>query len=97
MFCAKVSTESAVRDSVTTVSATLLPVAVIGIPVLRAMLLPGAVLDTLPLLGTAWLFVSSWLASALFLSVVALPLLRMVLTAIILLSLRVLGLRVSLL
>jgi hypothetical protein len=97
VFGAKVSTESLVRHAIATVSATLLPVAVIGIPVLRTMLLPGAMLHPLPFLSTARLFVSCLLARVLFLSVVARPLLlSMVLTAIILLPLRALWLRASL-
>ncbi len=61
MLRPKVSAESVVRDAVAAVAATLLPRAVVGVPVLRAMLLPGTPLDTIPFLCAPWLFVASLL------------------------------------
>src|ERR1700686_491373 len=44
---AKVSAETIVRNVITAVATALLPGAVVGLPVSRAMLLPGALLDML--------------------------------------------------
>jgi hypothetical protein len=51
MLRPKVSAEPVFRDAIAAVAATLSPVAVVGVPVLGAMLLPGAVLDTVSILG----------------------------------------------
>jgi hypothetical protein len=49
------SAETFVRNAITVVAATLLPGAVVGLPVCRAMLLPGGLLDTMLSLGALWL------------------------------------------
>jgi hypothetical protein len=50
VISAKVSAETIVRNVITAVATALLPGAVVGLPVSRAMLLPGALLDMLLLL-----------------------------------------------
>lgn len=62
MLRPKVSAKPVVRDAVAAVAATLLPGAVVGFPVLRAMPLPGTPLDTLPFLRAPWLFLASLLS-----------------------------------
>src|SRR5579864_7896019 len=54
----KISTIAIVRNAVALISATLLPIAMVGIPVLRAMLLPRALLDTLLLLSALRTFIA---------------------------------------
>ena len=72
---AKVSPEAVVGDAVAAISATLLPSAMVGLPVLRAMLLPCAVLDTLLFRRTPRLIVTPPLLSVLSRLVLFLPLL----------------------
>jgi hypothetical protein len=58
MLRPKVYAEPVVRDAVTAVAAALLPSAVVGFPVLRAMLLPGMLLGALSFLCVPRLFVA---------------------------------------
>ena len=59
MLWPKVATEPGLRNAIAVVAATLLPGTVVRLPASGAMLLPGAALDTLPLLRTPcrWLMV----------------------------------------
>ena len=88
----KVSTETVVRDAVAVISAALLPSAMVGIPVLGAMLLPRALLDALLFLGALRIFIAALLLSMLLLVVpILLRLLRVLLLAVPVLLLRLLS------
>ncbi len=71
MLRPKVSTEPVFRDAIAAVTATLLPVAVVRVPVLGAMLLPGTLLDTVSILSVPW-FVAPPLLGVLLVSVLVL-------------------------
>jgi hypothetical protein len=75
MVATKVSAVAVVRNAVTVVAATLSPVAVIRVPALRAMLLPGAPLDALLFLAALRMFVAALLLGVLLPIVLALALL----------------------
>ena len=65
----KVSTETVVRDAVAVISATLLPVAMVGIPVLGTMLLPRRLPDALLFLSALRTFIAPLLLGVLLLVV----------------------------
>ena len=91
MVPTKVSAIAVVGNAVAVVPATLLPVAVVGVPALRAMLLPRAVLDSLLFLATLWTFVAPLLSLLLpIVPVLSLLLLGMLLLVLVL-SLLLLG------
>ncbi len=71
MLRPKVSTEPVFRDAIAAVTATLLPVAVVRVPVLGPMLLPGTLLDTVSILSVPW-FVAPPLLGVLLVSVLVL-------------------------
>jgi hypothetical protein len=79
----KVATETVVRDAVAVISATLLPSAMVGIPVLGAMPLPRALLDALLFLSALRTFITPLLLSVLLLVVPFLPLLLLVLLLVV--------------
>jgi hypothetical protein len=76
VIAAKVSEETVVRNVITVVAPALLPGAMVGLPVARAMLLPGALLDMLLLLCALRLLflLSLLLLSMLRLATLGLPL-----------------------
>ena len=86
----KVSTETVVRDAVAVISATLLPSAMVGIPVLGTMLLPRGLLDALLFLSALRTFIAPLLLGVLLLVV---PFLLLRLLSMLLVVVRVLLLR----
>ncbi len=64
MVWTKVATETVLRDVVSVIATTLLPVAVVGVPVVRAMLLPSALLDALLFLCASWALIIALVLSA---------------------------------
>jgi len=69
MVWTEVSAEAIVRDAISVITAALVPVAVVGIPALRAMPLPRALLD-----AVLFRCISRLLVASLFLVVPDLPL-----------------------
>ena len=61
VILAKVSTESVLRNAIAMVSATLLPGAVVGLPMLRTVLVPRRVLDALLFGGASCWFMATLL------------------------------------
>ena len=80
MLRPKVSAIPVFRDAVAAVAATLSPAAVVVVPMLGAMLLPRALLDTVSILSMPWL-VAPPLLGVLLVSVLVLPLLLSMLLA----------------
>ena len=93
MVLTKISTVAIVRNAVALISATLLPIAMVGIPVLRAVLLPRALLNALLFLSALRTFIAPLLLGVSLLIVLLLPwrLLSMLLLTVLLPPWRLLG------